>query len=325
MDACFAALAAYWDDKLSRLQVNTPNENMNTSLNTWNLYQSEVNHLFSRFASFIEVGGRTGLGYRDTAQDAMCVPHSNPDKCRSRILELLRGETKAGYGLHLFQPEWFDPDKADVKPFKSPTVVPEVHVRDIIGDDLSNVCADDALWLVPAIVEYIRETGELSLLDEVVTYADGGEGTVYEHMTRILDFTDRQTGMSGVAKGLRADWNDCLNLGGGESAMVSFLHVWAIGHFLDAARAAGRAEDTAKYEAMGRQGARGLQPGSCGTARGISGASPPTGGKSAPAGTRRGGCTWSPTPGPSFPAWPGRSGAGPPWTAWTRICIPRTA
>lgn len=42
--------------------------------------------------------------------------------------------------------------------------------------------------------------------------------------------------MSGVAKGLRADWNDCLNLGGGESAMVSFLHVWAIGHFVDAAR-----------------------------------------------------------------------------------------
>ena len=67
---------------------------------------------------------------------------------------------------------------------------------------------------------------------------------------RDRDFTDRPTGMSGVAKGLRADWNDCLNLGGGESAMVSFLHVWAIGHFVDAARAAGRAEDAAKYEAM---------------------------------------------------------------------------
>lgn len=52
-------------------------------------------------------------------------------------------------------------------------MVPEVNVRDIIGDDLRNVCSDDALWLVPAIVEYIRETGELSLLDEVVTYADG--------------------------------------------------------------------------------------------------------------------------------------------------------
>ena len=140
VDSCFEQLGGYWEDKLSRLQVETPHPNMNTSLNIWNLYQSEVNIIFSRFASFIEVGGRTGLGYRDTAQDSMTVPHSNPEKCRQRIIELLRGETKAGYGLHLFQPEWFDPDKKEVKPFKSPTVVPEVNVKDIISDDLKT-CA----------------------------------------------------------------------------------------------------------------------------------------------------------------------------------------
>jgi N,N'-diacetylchitobiose phosphorylase len=67
---------------------------MNTSLNLWNLYQSEVNVMFSRFASFIEVGGRTGLGYRDTAQDAMCVPHSNPEMCRKRITQLLHGQVR---------------------------------------------------------------------------------------------------------------------------------------------------------------------------------------------------------------------------------------
>lgn len=250
VDRGFAALAAYWDDKLSRLQVDTPNAGMNTALNIWNLYQSEVNILFSRFASFIEVGGRTGLGYRDTAQDAMCVPHSNPQKCRQRLVELLRGETQAGYGLHLFQPEWFDPDRDEPKPFRSPTVVPEVNVRDIISDDLKNVCSDDALWLVPAVTEYIKETGEEAFLEETFGYADGGSGTVYEHLTRILDFTARQVGQNGIAKGLRADWNDCLNLGGGESAMVSFLHVWAIDAFLELARRCGRQEDVERYTAM---------------------------------------------------------------------------
>lgn len=250
VDRYFAALAAYWDDKLSRLQVDTPNAGMNTALNIWNLYQSEVNILFSRFASFIEVGGRTGLGYRDTAQDAMCVPHSNPQKCRQRLVELLRGETQAGYGLHLFQPEWFDPDRDEPKPFRSPTVVPEVNVRDIISDDLKNVCSDDALWLVPAVTEYIKETGEEAFLEETFGYADGGSGTVYEHLTRILDFTARQVGQNGIAKGLRADWNDCLNLGGGESAMVSFLHVWAIDAFLELARRCGRQEDVERYTAM---------------------------------------------------------------------------
>lgn len=251
VDAAYAQLREYWENKFAHLQIKTPNEGMNTLINTWNLYQAEVNIMFSRFASFIEVGGRTGLGYRDTAQDAMTIPHSNPEKCRQRIVELLRGLTTKGYGLHLFSPEWFDPDakKEKKKPFKSPTVIPTVNAKDIVHG-LEDACSDDALWLVPSIIEYIKETGETGFADEVVTYADGGEGTVYEHMKRILDFSAEQVGATGICKGLRADWNDCLNLGGGESAMVSFLHYWAISHFLQLAEYLGRTEDVEKYQAM---------------------------------------------------------------------------
>lgn len=251
VDAAYAQLKDYWENKFAQLQIKTPNEGMNTLINTWNLYQAEVNIMFSRFASFIEVGGRTGLGYRDTAQDAMTIPHSNPEKCRQRIVELLRGLTTKGYGLHLFSPEWFDPDakKEKKKPFKSPTVIPTVNAKDIVHG-LDDACSDDALWLVPSIIEYIKETGETGFADETVTYADGGEGTVYEHMKRILDFSAEQVGTTGICKGLRADWNDCLNLGGGESAMVSFLHYWAISHFLQLAEYLGRTEDVEKYQAM---------------------------------------------------------------------------
>ena len=77
-DEDFCRLSAFWDKKLSALQVETPNEGMNTELNVWNLYQSEINVMFSRFTSFIEVGGRVGLGYRDTAQDAMTIPIPTP-------------------------------------------------------------------------------------------------------------------------------------------------------------------------------------------------------------------------------------------------------
>lgn len=251
VDAAYAQLREYWENKFAQLQIKTPNEGMNTLINTWNLYQAEVNIMFSRFASFIEVGGRTGLGYRDTAQDAMTIPHSNPEKCRQRIVELLRGLTTKGYGLHLFSPEWFDPDakKEKKKPFKSPTVIPTVNANDIVHG-LEDACSDDALWLVPSIIEYIKETGDAGFADEAVTYADGGEGTVYEHMKRILDFSAEQVGATGICKGLRADWNDCLNLGGGESAMVSFLHYWAICHFLQLAEYLGRTEDVEKYQAM---------------------------------------------------------------------------
>ena len=247
----FARTAEIWDEKLSCLQVHTPNEGMNTELNIWNLYQSEINVMFSRFTSFIEVGGRVGLGYRDTAQDAMTIPHSNPAKCRSRIVELLRALTTEGYGLHLFEPRWFEPDEKQ-QSFKSPTVVPTPDKSSIVHG-IKDACADDALWLVGSIVSYIKETGELSFADEVITYADGGEGTVYEHMKHILDFSARQVGINGICKGLRADWNDCLNLGGGESAMVSFLHHWALLNFITLAEKLGRREDAAHYTAMAQQ------------------------------------------------------------------------
>jgi N,N'-diacetylchitobiose phosphorylase len=67
-------------------------------------------------------------------------------------------------------------------------------------------------------------------------------------MKRILDFSAREVGSHGICKGLRADWNDCLNLGGGESAMVSFLHHWALTHFIALGKRLGR--DVTKYEEM---------------------------------------------------------------------------
>ncbi len=244
----FARTAKFWDEKLGCLQVDTPNEGMNTELNIWNLYQSEINVMFSRFTSFVEVGGRVGLGYRDTAQDAMMVPHSNPEKCRSRLVELLRALTQEGYGLHLFEPRWFEPEQ-EQSSFRSPTVIPTPD-RSTIVHGIQDACADDALWLVGSVVAYVKETGDYGFVDETVTYADGGEGTVYEHMERILDFSNRQVGANGICKGLRADWNDCLNLGGGESAMVSFLHHWALRNFVELAQRLGRQEDAARYSAM---------------------------------------------------------------------------
>lgn len=249
VDKAYNRLEEYWKEKLSRLQIKTPNEGMNTMINIWNLYQSEVNIMFSRFASFIEVGGRTGLGYRDTAQDAMTIPHSNPDKCKERIVQLLNGLVSEGYGLHLFSPEWFEEKKDKKKPFKSPTVIPGINKKDIIHG-IEDACSDDALWLVPSIVEYIKETGEIEFADMEINYADKGRDTVYDHMKSILDFSAREVGKTGVCKGLRADWNDCLNLGGGESAMVSLLHYWAINNFIELAEYLGRQDDVQKYTEM---------------------------------------------------------------------------
>ncbi|WP_425348309.1 GH36-type glycosyl hydrolase domain-containing protein, partial [Vibrio splendidus] len=77
VDAAFQGIKDHWDERCNKFQVKSPNEGLDTMINTWTLYQAETCVVWSRFASFIEVGGRTGLGYRDTAQDAISVPHAN--------------------------------------------------------------------------------------------------------------------------------------------------------------------------------------------------------------------------------------------------------
>ncbi|MGO2161902.1 MAG: GH36-type glycosyl hydrolase domain-containing protein, partial [Vibrio toranzoniae] len=249
VDAAFQGIKDHWDERCNKFQVKSPNEGLDTMINTWTLYQAETCVVWSRFASFIEVGGRTGLGYRDTAQDAISVPHANPQMTKKRIIDLLRGQVKAGYGLHLFDPDWFDPEKADVEPSKSPTVVPTPSDDDKIHG-IEDTCSDDHLWIVPTIIKYVMETGEHGFFDEVIPYADGGEATVYEHMKAALNFSAEYVGQTGICKGLRADWNDCLNLGGGESSMVSFLHFWALQEFLDLAKFRNNNADVAKYTEM---------------------------------------------------------------------------
>lgn len=249
VDAAFAELKDYWKVKSDQFKVETPHPGMNTMLNSWNLYQAETCVVWSRFASFIEVGGRTGLGFRDTSQDIMGVAHSNPGKTKQRIVELLHGHTSMGYGLHLFDPEVFKPREEKLPGVKLPTVVPTPDPKDIVHG-LEDVCGDDALWLVPTVCDWVIETGDLEFFDQMVPYADGGEGSIYEHLCKILDFSAEYVGPSGICQGLRADWNDCLNLGGGESAMVSFQHYWALQYLIDAAAQLGREDDVIRYTRM---------------------------------------------------------------------------
>ncbi len=248
VDAELAALGAYWRAKQDALRISTPHEGMNTMINTWTLLQAETCVQWSRFASFVEVGGRTGLGYRDTAQDVLSVMHSNPVKTRSRIMQLLRAQTEAGYGLHLFDPLDFDPDAERHDDVPSPTVVPRSDPASLIHG-LEDTSSDSHLWLVPSVAELVRETGDEAFLDLEVPFAEGTPGTVYEHLRRALEFTAEQIGANGVALGLRADWNDCLNLGGGETSLVTFLHAWAIRSFLELAEHRGDTEQVQRWSA----------------------------------------------------------------------------
>ena len=212
-------LIAYWHEKLSHFQVKTPNQAFNTMINTWNAYNCFMTFIWSRAASFIYCGLRNGYGYRDTVQDIQGVIHLAPEMAADKIRFMLSAQAANGGGLPLvkFTHNAGHEDTPDDASYVRETGHPAYR-------------ADDALWLFPTVYKYIAETGNLAFMDEVIPFANTGEGTVYEHLQRAISFSVNHLGPHGMPAGLYADWNDCLRLGkNGESSFVAFQFYLAMG------------------------------------------------------------------------------------------------
>jgi len=70
---------------------------------------------------------------------------------------------------------------------------------------------DSNLWILFTVCGYLKFTNDLALLDEVVPYLDGGQGTVMEHLERAVSCSDNDRGPNGLVRIRFADWNDALN------------------------------------------------------------------------------------------------------------------
>lgn len=211
-------LKSYWHGQLSHLQVKTPSDSFNNMVNTWNAYQCFMTFIWSRAASFTYCGLRNGYGYRDTVQDIQGIIHLNPEMALEKIRFMLSAQVDNGGGLPLvkFNHNAGHEDTPDDPSYVKATGHPAYR-------------ADDALWLFPTVYKYIAESGNIDFMDEVIVFANGGEGTVYEHLKRAIDFSMNRLGSHGMPAGLHADWNDCLRLGKqGESSFVAMQLYYAM-------------------------------------------------------------------------------------------------
>ena len=79
VDAALDAMARFWDGYLSRQQVETPDASMNSMLNVHNPRQCHTTKNWSRYLSLYQLGyGARGIGFRDSAQDALGVLANMP-------------------------------------------------------------------------------------------------------------------------------------------------------------------------------------------------------------------------------------------------------
>ena len=191
VDTAFDALKAYWDELLSIYSIKTGEEKLDRMVNIWNQYQCMITFCFSRSASFFESGIGRGMGFRDSNQDLIGFVHQVPERARERIIDIASTQFPDGSCYHQYQP---------------------LNKRG--NNDIGSGFNDDPLWLILGTTAYIKETGDWSILDEMVPF-DNDESiakTLFEHLKISFNYTVNNLGPHGLPLIGRADWNDCLNL-----------------------------------------------------------------------------------------------------------------
>ncbi|MFP4697938.1 MAG: GH36-type glycosyl hydrolase domain-containing protein [Eubacteriales bacterium] len=187
----FNKLKTYWDGLLSKYIVKCNQEKLNRMVNIWNPYQVMVTFNMSRSASYFETGIGRGMGFRDSNQDLLGFVHQVPDKARQRIIDIASTQLEDGSAYHQYQP-----------------------LTKRGNDEIGGGFNDDPLWLILSTTEYIKETGDFSILEEMVPFNndEDNKATLLTHLEKSFEYTINNLGPHGLPLIGRADWNDCLNL-----------------------------------------------------------------------------------------------------------------
>ncbi|MFN8968283.1 MAG: GH36-type glycosyl hydrolase domain-containing protein [Pseudanabaena sp.] len=207
VDSKFLQLKQKWDQHLSCVQVQTPDAAFNAMLNVWNQYQSAVTFDMARNSGYYHGGLLFGTGMRDRFQDILGVVMVDPARVRERLIKALNFQFKDGSTLHNY------------------------FVLTNTGERTNH--SDTPLWIPFGIVEYLKETGDFSILDEVVPYHDESSGTVYEHLIRALDFAIANTGEKGMPRIFTGDWNDTLDHVGSQGKGETTWGAFFLGYVLN--------------------------------------------------------------------------------------------
>ncbi|MFZ3071607.1 MAG: glucoamylase family protein [Anaerolineaceae bacterium] len=210
----FRQTHAFWDNLLSRIQVDTPDPAANLMLNHWWLYQTLSCRIWGRTGFYQSSGA---FGFRDQLQDVLALLNIDPYLVKSQILNAAQQQFEEGDVLH-----WWHP-------------LSHRGVRTRISDNL--------LWLPFVATQYVSTTGDTSLWEEKIPFLQAPllkpdelerygfyeptqkSYTLFEHCQRAL-----QKGSTVGAHGLpligTGDWNDGFNLVGGQGKGESTWLAW---------------------------------------------------------------------------------------------------
>ncbi|MCC7204302.1 MAG: hypothetical protein IT441_04435, partial [Phycisphaeraceae bacterium] len=188
LDRCpiFNALRADRDAMIANIQLKTPDPSIDNMINVWAKHQIHFGATWCRWGWF---------GYRDIVQQAQGVITQDAPLARAALAKAAAHQYNDGFALRGYNP--IDPMRF----------------------------ADSAQWLISAVTEYIKETGDIGFANETIPYYDGGEDTLYAHLLKAMERLHTDRGAHGLCLIFFGDWNDSLTAAGrkgkGESVWLS--------------------------------------------------------------------------------------------------------
>lgn len=157
--------------------------------------EKKINNLMNNWVKkqvdFCIVGKK---GVRDNLQIAVGLLNYRQEKAKEEILECLRHQFSDGHAVLTWYP--YDDTRYSDQPF----------------------------WIIWAVCELIKETGDDSILEQKAAWQDGGEAAVMDHVKAAVTRLLADKGKNGLIRIYFADWNDALNITddpGAESVMLS--------------------------------------------------------------------------------------------------------
>ena len=196
----FKAVQEGWQQRLSALRVDTPDSALNHLANCWLPYQAISGRIWGRSGYYQQSGA---YGYRDQLQDSQVWLPIEPARCKEQIVLHAAHQNSDGSVQH-----WWHP---------------------VTGQGLQTRFSDDLLWLAFVTANYIKETGDHAILNEVAPFVDEGRPVpLREHVKRAFDRTFSRMSPRGLPYIGGGDWNDGLSAVGLQERGES---IW-LGHFL---------------------------------------------------------------------------------------------
>lgn len=234
--AAFDTLRQSWTDRLAVHRIECPEASVNFLTNDWLRYQAISARIWGRAGYYQQSGA---YGFRDQLQDSQVWLTIDPSECRKQMNMHAAHQYADGTVYH-----WWHPLSEQGHPTKM---------------------TDDLLWLSFVMANYIRETDDLTVLDDMQPFLDDAKAApLIEHVWRAFNKSFSRFSPRGMPYIGAGDWNDGLSACGlqekGESVwlahfIVGLLRDWSTILRRAADRSAGQAMAGALQSAAAKRAA----------------------------------------------------------------------